>query len=98
MIADRIKVLLSQENSTAYGVKNYLRNHMAEVPVSEPVDDVCRLKMVDWLYTIVDTCKLSRQAVPIAMSFVDRHLSNPRGGDTVTILEDRSKYQLLIMT
>ena len=105
MIADRIQILLSQENSSAYAVRNYLEGHCLHhsPATSEPVDDTCRLKMVDWLYAIVDTCQLRRSAVPIAMTYVDRLLSNPLTYDPNNsslhdILQDRNRYQLVVMT
>ena len=100
MIADRINVLLCQQQSTAYAVKNYLLDHV--LSVSDHVDETCRLKMVDWLYAIVDTCQLRRSAVPIAMTYVDRLLSDTRTHDETSvvrnILEDRNQYQLVVMT
>eukprot|EP00562_Extubocellulus_spinifer_P014035 CAMPEP_0178562584 /NCGR_PEP_ID=MMETSP0697-20121206/12608_1 /TAXON_ID=265572 /ORGANISM="Extubocellulus spinifer, Strain CCMP396" /LENGTH=353 /DNA_ID=CAMNT_0020195937 /DNA_START=20 /DNA_END=1078 /DNA_ORIENTATION=+ len=82
MIADRIQILLSQESSSSYAVRNYLQGRCRpgqhNPSSSGPVDDTCRLKMVDWLYAIVDTCQLRRSAVPIAMTYVDRLLSTCR--------------------
>jgi len=107
MIADRIQILLSQESSSSYAVRNYLQGRCRpgqhNPSSSGPVDDTCRLKMVDWLYAIVDTCQLRRSAVPIAMTYVDRLLSNPltydqRSSALANILQDRNMYQLIVMT
>mmetsp|Transcript_13043 Transcript_13043/g.27608 ORF Transcript_13043/g.27608 Transcript_13043/m.27608 type:complete len:336 (-) Transcript_13043:67-1074(-) len=99
MLVDRIEVLLSQETST-YATRNYIdasRGDLTNTP--EPVNETCRLKMVEWLYAIIDMCQLRRSAVPIAMTYVDRILSSACDDEYVMeILKDRNKYQLVVIT
>jgi len=96
IITDRIEGLISQEKSATYVINDYLRNF--EANVSEPVDASCRTKMIEWLYICVTALKLRRRVVPIAFSYVDRLLSLKDDSDiSKDILQDRSKYQLLII-
>ena len=97
IISDRIEGLISQEKAASYAIKDYLRDF--ETNVSEPVDASCRRKMAEWLYICVTTLRLRRSVVPIAFSYVDRLLSSKENEEyTKTILQDRNKYQLLIIT
>ena len=97
IITDRMEGLISQEKSATYVINDYLRNF--EANVSEPVDASCRTKMIEWLYICVTALKIRRRVVPIAFSYVDRLLSSKGDSDiSKDILQDRSKYQLLIIT
>ena len=97
IISDRIEGLISQEKSAAYAIKDYLRDF--ETNVSEPVDASCRLKMIEWLYICVHTLRIRRSAVPVAFSYADRLLSSKENQEYIkTILQDRNRYQLLIIT
>ena len=97
IITDRMEGLISQEKSATYVINDYLRNF--EANVSEPVDASCRTKMIEWLYICVTALKLRRRVVPIAFSYVDRLLSSKDDSDiSKDILEDRNKYQLVIIT
>ena len=61
----------------------------------EPTDALCRTKMIDWAYTVVDSCDFSRSNVFVAASNLDRYLSTPAG---IQALHDRKEFQLLCMT
>ena len=61
----------------------------------EPTDALCRTKMIDWAYTVVDSCDFSRSNVFVATSNLDRYLSTEAG---VKALQDRKEFQLLCMT
>jgi hypothetical protein len=59
-----------------------------------------RRKLVDWCYSVVDHCALSRETVASAMEMVDRFLSMPSNSVDATrvsdeALRDQSKFQLL---
>ena len=56
-----------------------------------------RMMMVDWAYSIVDTCKFDRMTVAMAMEMVDRFSSNNPGSVTQTYLSDHKQYQLLVV-
>ncbi len=59
------------------------------------------MKMVDWAYSIVDTCQFDRMTVAIAMEMVDRLLSSTKSSSittqTQTYLSDHKQYQLLVI-
>ena len=59
------------------------------------IDEICRDKMCEWSYQIVDFCKFHRESVDIAMNYLDRFLLTRFGQ---TALHDRNEYQLLAMT
>jgi hypothetical protein len=94
-IADRIKGMRLQEEST-YTCQDYLATN-AEIRSNarKPVDEDCRVKMTEWSYQVVDFCKFRRETVAIGMSFLDRYLSNAAGAHA---LLDRKTYQLAAMT
>jgi len=59
-----------------------------------------RTKLVDWCYSVVDHCQLSRETVASTMDMVDRFLSMPSNSvDAARVsdeaLRDQSKFQLL---
>jgi hypothetical protein len=66
-----------------------------------------RTKIVDWCYSVIDLCQLDRENVAIAMSIVDRFMSNPCRLFSIgirphfshrEILYDRNMYQLLAVS
>ncbi len=59
------------------------------------VDEEDRTKMVEWCYSVIDTCEL--ETITLAMEMVDRFIS--KSSDVSTdILRDRIQFQLLTMT
>lgn len=63
----------------------------------DPVDALCRAKICEWIFQVVDFTKLQRETVAIAMSYLDRFLcsSSPRAQ---TAKADRKEYQLAALT
>jgi hypothetical protein len=61
------------------------------------IDQTCRTAMSDWMFTVVDTLKLPREAAMIAMSYVDRFLSS-RTPAASSSLQDRTEFQLTCMS
>lgn len=59
------------------------------------IDEICRDKMCEWSYQIVDFCKFHRESVDIAMNYLDRFLLTKFGQ---AALHDRNTYQLVAMT
>jgi hypothetical protein len=59
------------------------------------IDEICRDKMCEWSYQIVDFCKFHRESVDIAMNYLDRFLLTKYGE---AALHDRNVYQLVAMT
>eukprot|EP00978_Attheya_sp_CCMP212_P028089 scaffold96005_cov59-Attheya_sp.AAC.1 len=104
-ITSRIETMRIQEE-TKYRCRDYLELFQEVIehdPLSflgpqcpeKPVDQECRVKMVDWCYQVVDFCKFERETVTFAMSFLDRFLLTPRGH---AALLDRKEFQLAAMT
>ena len=63
------------------------------------LDEEDRAKMVEWCYSVVDTCQLDREAVAMAMEMVDRFLSKKSSSKlAMDALKDRMQFQLLTMT
>lgn len=69
--------------------RTYLPLHIIDI------DEVCRDKMCEWSYQIVDFCKFSRESVDVAMNYLDRFLLTAAG---TSALQDRNIYQLAAMT
>ncbi len=93
-IMERLAVMKKQE-STIYAVGDYLQSITPMTPAS--VDAMCRCKMAQWCYTLVDVLQLNRSNVIVAMNYLDRFLStgSPRA---ILALSDRREYQLACMT
>jgi hypothetical protein len=96
-VADSLAAMIKRELTTL--------NHEGYLHPSEPnmitADD--RRKLVDWCYSVVDHCQLSRETVASAMDMVDRFLSMPSNSvDAARVsdeaLRDQSKFQLLTIT
>ena len=93
-VAESLAAMIKREITTL--------NHEGYLHPSEPnmitADD--RRKLVDWCYSVVDHCQLSRETVASAMDMVDRFLSMPSNSvDAARVsdeaLRDQSKFQLL---
>ena len=94
-IADRIKAMRKQEETT-YSCSDYLAENENQLRLAKkPVDEECRVKMCEWCYQVVDFCKFRRETVSISMSYLDRYLGTAKGRYA---LLDRKDYQLVAMT
>jgi Cyclin, N-terminal domain/Cyclin, C-terminal domain len=94
-VADRIKAMRKQEQTT-YTCSDYLKDNEKRLrKAKKPVDEDCRVKMCEWCYQVVDFCKFRRETVAISMSFLDRYLGTSQGRYA---LLDRKDYQLVAMT
>jgi len=83
--------------------------HEYTVTITSKVTSDDRAKIVDWCYSVIDLCQFDRDNVAMAMSIVDRFMSNPcrlssSGGNPPhfsshqEILHDRNMYQLLAVS
>jgi len=92
-LVDRVRVMMEQESSSAYKCRDYiLRRKTAaspDAPHSE-VDTLCREKMCEWSYRVVDHFHASREIVAIAFSYLDRFV------DRCSC--DRTAFKLAAMT
>lgn len=100
---DRVRVMMAQEESPTYKCRDYLLRRKAEhldeskssksddVPnlVSE-IDTLCREKMCEWAYRVVDHFHASRELVAIAFSYLDRFVDG--------CCCDRAAFKLAAMT
>jgi hypothetical protein len=94
---------LLNENSCSTEVPNETTAAVCHTKVT--ADD--RTKIVDWCYSIIDMCQLDRETVAMAMSIVDRFMSNrhrmPGSGISSCfshqeVLLNRSTYQLVAVS
>ena len=90
---DTVRVMCQQELST-YQKYDPLRQRIERIDEND-IDEICRDKMCEWSYQIVDFCKFHRESVDVAMNYLDRFLLTKYGH---AALHDRNVYQLLAMT
>lgn len=112
-ILDRILAMRRQEDSDAYRIDDYLSSSIPSVVRAEErdeeilvhhvdvdVDSDCRAKMCQWFFQLADFCRVDRDNVAIAMSYLDRFLATAHSGNVRArrCLADRQEYQLAAMT
>lgn len=85
-VLDRINAMRSQEEKS--GCQNYLNSL---------VDASCRIALVDWCFTLVDSLGLSRETVGIGMSILDRYVSSGKG-KSAEALQKKHQFQLAVIT
>ena len=88
-IRDRIKTLKKQEDT--YHIHNYLKNYSDSI-VLDAIE--CRVKIVTWLYQVIEYSNLTKETASIAMSYLDRFLSTKEGEE---YLYDPRTFQLIGM-
>ena len=98
-VQDRLSVMRAQEDST-YWCSDYFRDLQQVESNSDdsgPIDHVCRSKMTQWCYSVIDFIQFRRETVGIAMSYLDRFLCTdaPRARQ---VRNCRKLYQLASMT
>lgn len=91
---DRIETMRLQEEKPCYHRSDYLRD-APRTP--QMIDELCRMKMCDWCYQVVDYAVLQREVVAIAMNFLDNFLRSGSARSLETIAS-RKEYQLAAMT
>lgn len=94
--SDRVRVLGSQEDAPEYKCRDYLLRRKMEnqesgaAAVPDEVDSLCREKMCEWSYRIVDHFNASREIVAIGFSYLDRFIDR--------CCCDRTAFKLAAMT
>jgi len=64
-----------------------------------PIDESCRMRMVEWSYQVIDCLKLRRETVEISTRFLDRFLSTaPHEHCARDAIRSRRVFQLASMT
>lgn len=91
---DRIEIMRLKEEKPCYRRPDYLRD-APKTP--QMIDEVCRTKMCDWCYQVVDYAMFQRETVAISMNLLDRFLSSGSARSRKTIAS-RKEYQLAAMT
>lgn len=76
-------------------IRHYDNYYRQQSPDMVPVDLECRILMVDWTKSVVQTTKFHTEITEIAMDYVDRFLSRSVGWK---FLLNRTKFQLVVMT
>ena len=102
-VIEQINVLLDQEESLHYQMRDYLRvsscTHNAAGKQCSSGSRLCaesRSKVARWLAEIVDYFSLQRQTVAVAMSYVDRFLSL-RTQEASEARRSHTKFQLVAL-
>lgn len=93
-VKDRVCVMRRQED-VSYKCSDYLKSYK---PVNDiGIDQLCRLKMTNWCFNVIDFIQFRRETVCIAMSYLDRFLCtySPRAKQ---VINTRKEYQLAAMT
>lgn len=83
-VLERIRAMRSQETHSV--CHNYL---------TTLVDATTRVAMTEWCFCVCDSLDISREAVGIAMSILDRYISSGKGSKA---LQTKQKYQLAVIT
>ena len=91
-LADRVKVMIALEESSTYRCGDYLyrRRTAKGDDGGGDIDTLCREKMCEWAYRVVDHFNASREIVAIAFSYLDRFV------DRCSC--DRTAFKLAAMT
>ena len=95
-LKDKVTVMILQEDTPHYKCRDYLLRRKLESrepstkPTENEVDTLCREKMCEWCYRVVDHFHASRDIVGIAFSFLDRFV------DRCSC--DRTAFKLSAMT
>lgn len=95
-IKEHLNLMRRQEGAT-YCCSDYLQGQRARPNSDGTIDALCRLKMTQWSYQVIDYIKFRRETVSIAMNYLDRFLSSgcARAKKVMTC---RKEYQLASMT
>jgi Cyclin, N-terminal domain len=97
-IADCVTHMMIQEDSRFYKCQDYLLRHKssfedkayATTLQTNEVDTLCREKMCEWAYRVIDHFQASREIVAISFSYLDRFVDRCRC--------DRATFKLAAMT
>mmetsp|Transcript_12662 Transcript_12662/g.18605 ORF Transcript_12662/g.18605 Transcript_12662/m.18605 type:complete len:361 (-) Transcript_12662:67-1149(-) len=95
-VADRLKALLRQEDTT-YCRKDFVgknRIHSESKLGKKRADELCRAKICTWCYQVADLYKFQREIVAVSMSYLDRFLCTKKDRGVLDNLKD---YQLVAM-
>jgi len=103
--SDQYRAMCHQEDLPVYRCNDYLsyaagiivEKDAHDPPYSAPIDIVCRFRMVEWSFTVVDFAKLHHETVNVAMSLVDRYLSS-RCPEASKVMLSCKLYQLACMS
>lgn len=98
-IQDRLNAMRNQEDST-YACNDYLarpKKSQQQQQGVDTIDHICRFKMTEWCYTVIDYINFHRETVSVAMNCLDRFLASgcPRAEQ---VISSRREYQLASMT
>jgi len=98
-VKERLLVMRGQEDSL-YHCSDYFEQILSARKGdsnNNAIDPLCRAKMAQWCYQVIDFIQFSRETVAISMDYLDRFLCSgcPRAEQVLTC---RREYQLASMT
>lgn len=88
-VSDQVMAMMLQEESATYKCRDYLERRKAESKNIQ-IDSLCREKMCEWSFRVVDHFHASREIVAIAFSYLDRFVDR--------CCCDRTAFKLAAMT
>jgi hypothetical protein len=91
---EHLKILLRQEELVYRPCKDYLSPLRAVADPSDAVSEGWRRKLCEWCYEVVDHFCFDREAVSIALNFLDRSVAERSESAPIT----RREFQLLAVT
>lgn len=100
-INEHLLIMRRQEDSNIYMCEDYLEMHSQSQ--SQPqradgtIDELCRSKMTQWCYQVIDYIKFRRETVSVAMNYLDRFLCTGCAR-AEKVMHCRKEYQLAAMT
>lgn len=101
--SDQLAILTIQEQDSDYrinGAPSYLRTSVDSACRKsiggDGINEVWRLKIAEWAYEVVDYFSLDREAVAIALNYVDRFMITYNYDNQTPF--NRQKFQLLTVT
>merc|ERR1719330_2064758 len=98
-VKERLLVMRGQEDSL-YHCSDYFEQILSARKGdsnNNAIDPLCRAKMAQWCYQVIDFIQFSRETVAISMDYLDRFLCSgcPRAEQ---VMNCRKEYQLASMT
>ena len=91
-LCDRYLALTRQERF--YQCHDYFKSK-SDATGKHVVNEICRHRMTNWCYQVLDYFNASEETVSIAMSYIDRFISSNQGR---FVLDNQNWFQLAVMT
>jgi hypothetical protein len=89
--------VMRRQEESLYACSDYLEKERSRPRSESVIDKLCRFKMTQWSYQVIDYIRFRRETVSVAMNYLDRFLSS--GCERAKqVMKCRKEYQLASMT